>query len=99
MCSVATYPKRRSRNKWSIPIGNFPSEWRQILLKEVSFYRALDNEGRSHFEFKVHEFLHNVRITAVKTTVDDLDKVLVAASAIIPIYSFKNWQYNNSTKC
>lgn len=45
------------------------------------------------FEYKVHVFLLNVRIIGMQTQVTHEDRILVAASAIIPIFRFKNWQY------
>ena len=40
-------------------------------------------------------FLSEVRVTGIKTDVDDKIRVLVAASAIIPIFGFKEWEYDN----
>ncbi|MEA1952455.1 MAG: zinc-dependent peptidase [Planctomycetota bacterium] len=39
-------------------------------------------------------FLDEVRITGIRTNVDETVRVLVAASAIIPIFSFKHWEYS-----
>ena len=47
------------------------------------------------FEEKLVQFLQRVQITGVNTTATDSDKVLVAASAIIPIFGFENWEYRN----
>jgi Mlc titration factor MtfA (ptsG expression regulator) len=68
---------------------------RNLLDQHVAFYQQLDPEGREKFEQKVQHFLANVRITGVKTTVEDLDRVLIGASAIIPIYAFPDWEYIN----
>ena len=44
----------------------------------------------------MEHFLSTVSITAVgKVTVTGLDRLYVAAAAIIPIFSFKDWAYNN----
>lgn len=37
----------------------------------------------------------NCRITGIHTEIDDTDRVLVAASAIIPVFEFPNWKYTN----
>ena len=37
----------------------------------------------------------NCRITGIETNVDDTDKVLVASSAVIPIFGFADWKYSN----
>lgn len=42
-------------------------------------------------------FLSEVYIEAVETEIEDLDKVLIAASAVIPVFGFKEWHYNNLT--
>ncbi len=73
----------------------FPSEWRTILTNDVTFYRQLEPEERTRFEHNIHIFLDEKRITGIKTEVDDRVKVLVAASAVIPIFGFKEWEYNN----
>lgn len=39
-------------------------------------------------------FLDEVRITGIRTEVDDTVRVLVAASAVIPIFGFHDWEYN-----
>ena len=78
------------RNRWVKPTKPFPSDWKIILTKKVSFYNSLSDEQKNSFEFKVQEFLLNCRITGIKTTVDLVDKLLIASSAIIPIFGFKN---------
>ena len=47
------------------------------------------------FEKRVQLFLAGVKITGVNTTVEELDKVLIAASAVIPIFGFPEWEYTN----
>lgn len=68
---------------------------KKILLEEVPFYHQLGEDGRRNFEARVQVFLDQVRITGVNTTVEDMDRVLVASSAIIPIFNFEDWQYVN----
>lgn len=66
------------------------------LLKEhVAFYRRLDENQQIAFEARVMRFLERVHITGVNTTVEDVDRVLVAAGAIIPIFAFPDWEYRN----
>jgi len=89
--------RRRIRNntKWKTPQKSFPPEWRIILIENITFYNALTNEEKSWFEFKVQEFLLNCRITGIETQVDIQDELLVASSAVIPIFEFKDWKYSN----
>jgi len=85
----------RSGHRWMKPRDRFPENWRRILEQKIPFYRALDQDGKGLFEYKVQEFLLNVAITGVRVTVTDSDRVLIAASAVIPIFSFPEWTYKN----
>ena len=40
-------------------------------------------------------FLSEIYIDTVNTDLTDLDKVLIAASAVIPVFGFDEWHYNN----
>lgn len=85
----------KKKKHWSAPEEHFPPQWRIILQEEIPFYRALSVAKKNKFEFKVQEFLHNCAIIGVGTEITSTDKVLVASSAIIPIFGFDNWQYLN----
>jgi len=86
---------RRNSSRWKVPEKPFPNEWRIVLIEEVSFYNSLSEEEKARFEYKVQEFLLNCRITGIETSVDTTDKVLVASSAVIPIFEFHEWKYSN----
>ncbi len=86
---------RKIKGSWKSPTEQFPKEWRIILVQEIAFYNSLTSEEKARFEFKVHEFLLNCRITGIKTQIDTTDRILVAASAIIPIFAFEDWKYLN----
>lgn len=72
-----------------------PSNYRDILEKYVPFYGRLDSEGRARFEARMKQFLARVRLTGVGTEVEDLDRVFITASAVIPLYHFPDWEYTN----
>ncbi len=72
-------------------------EDRQILNSNVSFYKHLDAEQKQKFEKKVSEFLGGVRIEGIELEVTKMDKMLVASSAVIPIFGFDDWRYKNLT--
>jgi MtfA peptidase len=72
-----------------------PESYKPLLMEHVSFYKQLNDAQKTEFEDRIKLFLSQVRITGVKTTVEDLDKVLIASSAIIPIFGFPDWQYIN----
>ncbi len=86
---------RRKSYGWVVPKEPFPVKWRALLSREVSFYHSLSDEEKTRFEYKVQEFLLNCRITGIETIVDITDKLLVASSAVIPIFGFGDWKYNN----
>lgn len=73
----------------------FPEKWRAVLEKYVVFYNALDKNDKQRFETNIQIFLHETRVTGIKTEVDDITLVLTAASAQIPIFSFPDWEYDN----
>ena len=74
---------------------SFPASYRSILSEHVGFYSDLDDDRKREFENRMQLFLSKVRITGVGTMVEDVDKVLIAASAIIPIFAFPDWEYLN----
>lgn len=81
---------------WLQPIGDFPNHWRKILVENISYYNALNKEEQANFEFEILEFLANITITPVgKVVVEEKDKVLIASSAVIPIFAFPDWKYFN----
>ncbi len=73
---------------------SFPPEWKSILQDKVSFYRKLEIDNKKLFEQKVRNFLAECRITGVDTIINDTDRLLVAASAVIPIFEFPDWHYH-----
>jgi MtfA peptidase len=83
----------RRRHRGTAPVPGYP-----ILLEEqVGFYRALAPADRPGFVARIEAFLRYVRVHSVQTPLEDLDKVLVAASAVIPTFGFPDWTYHNLT--
>ena len=72
-----------------------PSNYREQLEIHVAFYRRLNEEGKTRFDNKIKEFLSDVHIEGVNTPVEELDKLLVASSAVIPVFGFPGWKYYN----
>jgi MtfA peptidase len=72
-----------------------PPLLKTILQDQVPFYQKLNESRQAEFEERAAHFLRQVKITGVKTVVEDLDRVLIAASAIIPIFNFRGWEYPN----
>lgn len=80
---------------WKQPEKPFPPEWRRILSQKVPFYQSLNKKDKKTFEYEVREFLLNCRVTGIETEVTPTDRLLVAASAVIPIFHFPEWRYTN----
>lgn len=84
-----------SQKNWLIPEEPFPGNWRIILTKKVAFYNTLSPDEKTRFEFKIQEFLLNYRITGIQVEVELIDQLLIASSAVIPIFQFPKWRYTN----
>ena len=85
----------RSGSKKQMPLPPFPEHWRSLLEEQSVFYQDLDQDRKPAFEKRVQAFLQQTRITGINSTVEELDKVLIGASAIIPIFAFPDWEYVN----
>lgn len=70
-----------------------PETEKQLLQQHVLFYQGLTAGEKTRFEEAVQKFLQSVRITGIQITVEDIDRVFVAAAAIIPIFAFTDWAY------
>jgi len=66
-----------------------------LLLRHVAYYQKLDAGDKTKFESLLKDFLSYVRIEGVGISLEPLDKLLVACSAIIPVFGFGNWRYQN----
>ena len=87
---------RKARRRKAVMSQAFPVEWRKILTDRVGFYHTLKtDEEKNRFEKMIQLFLSEKRITGIEVAIDDLTKILVAASAIIPIYGIQDWEYQN----
>ena len=75
-------------------LESFPKHWLPVLEEEVLFYRKLSTEDKEIFRKRMMLFLKEIHIDSVKTEIQDLDKILIASSAIIPVFGFKEWHYN-----
>jgi Mlc titration factor MtfA (ptsG expression regulator) len=82
------FPKKKKLQ--NVP---FPEAWRLILAEKVAFYDNLAASDKARFEGSLLQFLSQVRITGVETTVDDTDKLLVASSSVIPLFGFPGWHF------
>ena len=72
----------------------FPAEWEAVLQRDVVFFRALDPPDRKRFRRHLQVFLREKRITGIKIQLDTTTCVLAATSAIIPIFGFPDWEWD-----
>lgn len=68
---------------------------RKILSDNVAFYTKLSTADKLKFEDKIATFLGKTRIEGIEIDVTALDEMLIASSAIIPIFGFDDWTYKN----
>src|SRR5215207_4448650 len=73
----------------------WPDNYRDLLNDYVSFYFHLDDEEKKKFEDKFQRFLSAIKITGANAAVEDLDRVLIGAAAVIPVYFIPDWEYVN----
>ena len=74
---------------------NFDKKWREVLLNEVLFYQHLIPSERVRFEVDITKFISNVRITGVDTEISVKDRMLVASSAVIPLFGYPGSSFDN----
>jgi Mlc titration factor MtfA (ptsG expression regulator) len=86
------FSKGKRTKKNPVTIGDAE---RQLLLTHVLYYEKLETEDRKKFEQQLESFLSDVRIEGVGITLDSVDRLLIACSAVIPIFGFGYWKYQN----
>ena len=88
---------RKRRKPVVEPDAPLPPTMVELLAQNVPYYASLPAEKQPVFAERVNQFLANVTIEGVDTEVTEIDKVLVASSAVIPVFAFDDWQYPNLT--
>lgn len=73
----------------------WPLNFRDLLFDYVPFYSRLDEAGKLLFEEKFQNFLSAIKITGANAEVEDLDRVLIGAAAVIPVFHIPDWEYIN----
>ena len=89
--SLLTRTARRRRRLRGQP---FPAAWEAVLRRRVVFFHSLEPEEKVRFRQDIQVFLGEKRVTGIGTTVDDTVRVLTAASAVIPIFGFPDWEWH-----
>ena len=78
-----------------LPVVLWQPSWSSFLQKHVAFYRVLDDDEKLLFQQRVQLFLQTTRVESGQFEVTDEDRLLVAASAVIPVWGFPKWHYFN----
>jgi MtfA peptidase len=93
---IVFFRKRKIKDEESEAWQIAPDQMDEELEAHVSFYQRLSVDGKESFRKRVQHFLDTTKITPVdKVVITELDKLYVASSAIIPIFNFEGWSYNN----
>ncbi|MEO7263877.1 MAG: M90 family metallopeptidase [Ferruginibacter sp.] len=90
LLGVVFKPKRNRKKT-----GNISPGYKALLEDNVPFYQQLNGSRQKEFEERIELFLEKTKITGVKTQVEDIDRILIASSAVIPIFNFPGWEYVN----
>jgi Mlc titration factor MtfA (ptsG expression regulator) len=85
---------RKIRRRQTILSQPFPAAWEAVLHREVVFFRALGPEDQKRFRRELQIFLGEKRITGIRMELDTTTRVLTAASAIISIFGFPEWEWD-----
>lgn len=72
-----------------------PENYEEVLNDYVRFYARMNDENKRKFEDKFRKFLSAVKITGANAEVEDLDRILIGAAAVIPTFYIPDWEYVN----
>lgn len=93
---IFVYFRKPKKNRSMDALPVISGDMHALLEEHVSFYRKLGDADQASFRKRVQHFLDTTRVTPVRGVVlTELDRLYVASSAIIPIFSFNDWAYNN----
>ena len=91
---VYVWMTRKIRRRRRILAEPFPAQWEAVLQREVVFFRTLGPEDKARFRREMQVFLGEKLITGIKLEMDDTTRVLAAASAVIPVFGFPDWEWD-----
>lgn len=81
------------RKKKPEPIST--DHWDDLLIEHVLFFKKLKARERLFFKLRMQAFLEEIEIETIDMEPTELDALLIAASAIIPVFQFPDWHYSN----
>ncbi|RYU86205.1 zinc-dependent peptidase [Mucilaginibacter terrigena] len=88
--------QRRKKNL-SLTQNILTDAQKQLLSQHIEYYNKLSDTDKLYFEDRIEQFLDAVNIEGVGLELTDTDRMMVASSAVIPIFGFKDWTYRNVT--
>ena len=95
LIAIAAYFWFRKKKHIADPVQQ--KNYAALLHAHVAYFQKLDDINKARFEKQIAEFLSETRIEGVGTEITELDKVLISSSAVIPIFGFPGWRYQNLT--
>ncbi|MGJ8685161.1 MAG: zinc-dependent peptidase [Nonlabens sp.] len=69
--------------------------WDELLLEYVPYFKKLEPRERLFFKLRMQAFLDEIEVETIDMEPTELDALLIAASAIIPVFQFPDWHYTN----
>ena len=96
VAAVAVYAWQtgKIRRRRAVMREPFPPEWETVLQRDVAFFRVLEPTEQQRFRRQLQVFLGEKQITGIRLQLDATTRVLAAASAIIPIFGFPDWEWD-----
>ena len=75
------------------PAENMPEAMRALLTDKVTFYRALSEQDKAHFEVCCLSFMNATEVIGHDVEVQDEDRLLIASASVILAWGFPQWHY------
>ncbi|WP_165733306.1 zinc-dependent peptidase [Polaribacter sp. 20A6] len=92
---IVSIKSKRKKSTVSLEELVVPEHWHPLLLKHILFYEKLNVGEQEVFRTKMASFLKETNIEAIHFELEELDTLLITASAVIPVFRFPNWKYTN----
>ncbi len=96
--AVYAWQTAKIRRRRAILNQPFPPAWEAVLQREVVFFRALDPADQERFRRQLQVFLGEKHVTGIRMPLDATTRVLAGASAVIPIFGFPDWEWDQITE-
>ena len=96
--TVYAWKTAKIRRRQALVREPFLPEWETVLQRDVAFFRVLDPAEQQRFRRQLQVFLGEKQITGIMLRLDTTTRVLAGASAIIPIFGFPDWEWDQITE-